>query len=150
VLPRRALERAFDEAEYLRLDCSGLRPIRGRRGYGRLTHVLRRHAPGSTRTRSTLEDRFLELCAAHELPRPEVNVSVENHEVDFHWRDARLVVEIDGDAAHRTKRAFEADRVRDAELAVSGHRVVRITEERLDTAPAEVARQLRLLRRTRR
>ena len=69
---------------------------------------------------------------------------------DFHWRDARLVVEMDGDAAHRTKKAFETDRIRDAELTVTGHRVVRITEERLDTAPAEVAGQLRLLTRTRR
>ena len=150
VLPRRALERALDEAEYLRLDCGGLRQIRGRRGHGRLTHVLSRHAPGTTRTRSGLEDRFLEFCDAHGLPRPRVNVIVDEKEVDFHWRDARLVVEIDGDAAHRTKKAFETDRIRDAELTVAGHRVVRITEERLGTAPAEVAEQLRLLTRTRR
>ena len=58
------------------------------------------------------------------------------------------MVELDGDAAHRTKRAFETDRIRDAELTVQGQRVIRITEERLETAPAEVAGQLRLLTRT--
>lgn len=148
VLSRRALERAFDEAEYLRLDCSGLAPVPGRRGNGRLAHVLSRHPIGTTRTRSRLEDRFLELCAAHELPRPRVNVRVGEYEVDFHFPDAGLVVELDGDAAHRTKRAFETDRIRDAELAVQGQRVIRITEERLKGAPAEVAGQLRVLTRT--
>jgi len=150
VLSTRALERAFDEAEYLRLDCSGLGPIRGRRGYGRLSHVLRRHAPGTTRTRSGLEERFLELCSAHDLPRPRVNALLGEYEVDFHFPHAGLVVELDGDAAHRTKKAFEADRIRDAELTVRGQRVVRITDERLDTAPAEVVSQLRLLTRMRR
>jgi len=37
VAPRRTLERAMDEAEFLRLDCSGLAPRRGRRGSGVLS-----------------------------------------------------------------------------------------------------------------
>ena len=148
MLSRRALERAFDEAEYLRLDCTGLTPIPGRRGNGRLAQVLSRHPIGTTRTRSRLEDRFLELCAAHDLPRPRVNVRLGEYEVDFHFPDASLVVELDGDAAHRTKRAFETDRIRDADLAVQGQRVIRITEQRLKGAPADVAGQLRVLTRT--
>ena len=63
VLPRRALERCFDEAEYLRLDCTGLLPVRGRPGSGRLSAVLAEHHAGTTRTRSGLEDLFLEVCA---------------------------------------------------------------------------------------
>jgi hypothetical protein len=55
VAPRRTLERAIDEAEYLRLDCTGLAPRHGRRGSGRLSAVLAVHRPGSTRTRSHLE-----------------------------------------------------------------------------------------------
>jgi very-short-patch-repair endonuclease len=141
VLSRRALERAFDEAEYLRLDCSGLEPVRGREGHGRLLHVLTRHRPGSTRTRSLLEDRFLELCEAHGLARPSVNVVIDGKEVDFVFGD--LIVEVDGEAAHRTKRAFERDRIRDAELTVAGYRVIRVTEQRLVRDGGAVVAQLR-------
>ena len=77
-----------------------------------------------------------------------MNVRVGEYEVDFHFPDAGLVVELDGDAADRTKRAFEADRIRDAGLTVQGQRVIRITEQRLAAAPAAVAGQLRLLTRT--
>ena len=89
VAPRRTLERAIDEAEYLRLDCSGLAPRRGRSGSGRLTSVLAVHAAGSTRTRSELEEMFLALCDKHGLPRPEVNVHIEGYECDFVWREQR-------------------------------------------------------------
>jgi hypothetical protein len=141
----RQLERAFDEAEYLRLDCSGLEPVPGRPGHGRLLAVRARHEPGTTRTRSDLEDLFLELCGRFGLPRPEVNALHLGHEVDFLWRDAGLAVEVDGGAAHLTRAAFEQDRLRDAELTVAGTRVLRLTEWRLARAPAEVAGQLREL-----
>lgn len=59
---RRTLERAFDEAEYLHLDWRGAAPRRGRRGSGLLASVFVIHEPGSTRTRSDLEERLLELC----------------------------------------------------------------------------------------
>jgi very-short-patch-repair endonuclease len=142
VVPRRALERAFDEAEYLRLDCTGLAPIAGRPGYGRLGRVLAGHRAGSTRTRSELEELFLELCARHGLPRPDVNVILEGHEVDFLWPKERLVVEVDGRGAHLTRRAFEQDRARDAELTVAGWRVLRLTGERLEAEPDRVAAQV--------
>jgi hypothetical protein len=150
ILSRRALERAFDEAEYLRLDCTGLKPIPGRPGHGRLIHVLHRHDIGSTRTRSGLEDRFLEFCDRHGLTRPLVNTMVHGYEVDFYWADAALVVEVDSLAAHGTRKAFEVDRLRDADLAVAGYRVLRVTEERLESAPDQVAMQIaQLLRQPR-
>jgi very-short-patch-repair endonuclease/predicted transcriptional regulator of viral defense system len=145
VVPRRTLERAMDEAEYLRLDCTGLRPIRGRRGYGLLRAVLAEHSPGTTRTRSKLEDAMVTLCDAHGLPRPEINASLDGYEVDCLWRAPRLIVEADGWAAHGTRSAFERDRARDAALTVAGYRVVRITRTRLDCEPGAVAGQLRAL-----
>ena len=143
VLTRRGLERAIDEAEYLRLDCTGLSPIPGRRGAGVLAQVLAGHEAGSTRTRSQLEEMFLAMCEAHSLTQPEVNVHVEGYEVDFLWRDRRLVVELDGAAAHYTRRAFERDRARDAELTLAGYRVVRVTHTRLAREADAVADQLR-------
>ena len=124
VLPRRALERCFDEAEYLRLDCTGLLPVHGRPGNGRLRAVLAEHHAGTTRTRSGLEDLFLEVCAAHGIARPEVNTVLDGHEVAFLWRDARLVVEVDG------------------------RRVLRVSQRRLESAPSEVAAQIRVLARS--
>jgi hypothetical protein len=150
VLPVRALARAFDEVEYLRLDCSGLVPVPGRRGHGRLVHVLRTHSPGSTRTRSDLEERFLELCAAYGLPRPAVNTIVAGHEVDCHWPAESLVVELDGAAAHGTRAAFEHDRRRDADLLLAGQRVIRLTHRRLREEPSAVADLLRRARTRRR
>ena len=145
VVSDRRLERAIDEADYLRLDCAGLEPIPGRPGNGRLKKVLSLHRPGPTRTRTPLEERFLELCRRSKLPDPEVNVNVEGYEVDFLWQAQRLIVETDGHAAHRTRRAFERDPVRDADLIEAGYRPIRITDRRLQGEPEAVARQLRRL-----
>jgi len=142
VAPRRTLERAIDEAEYLRLDCTGLAPRHGRRGSGTLTSVLAVHAAGSTRTRSELEEIFLALCNRHDLPRPEVNVHVEGYECDFVWREQRLIVETDGAAAHGTRRAQRRDPVRDADLMIAGWRVWRLSYEQLLREPDTVAEQL--------
>ena len=142
VAPRRTLERALDEAEFLRLDCTGLAPRHGRSGSGRLASVLAVHAAGSTRTRSELEEMFLALCDKHNLPRPEVNVHVEGYECDFVWREQRLIVETDGAAAHGTAKAMKRDPTRDAELMIAGWRVWRVTYERLLREPDAVAEQL--------
>jgi very-short-patch-repair endonuclease len=141
VVDRRTLERAFDEAEYLRLDCAGLRPIPGRRGNGRLKAVMESHAVGSTRTRSELEEQFLSFCRSRRLPSPELNAHAEGYEVDAMWRDQRLVVELDGAQAHATRRGFERDRVR-ADLTAAGWRVIRLTHRRLASEPAAVERLL--------
>jgi very-short-patch-repair endonuclease len=145
VVSERALERAIDEADYLRLDCAGLGLRPGRAGSGRLAKVLSLYRLGTTRTRSALEERFLELCRRSKLPDPEVNVHVEGYVVDFFWQAQRLIVETDGHAAHRTRRAFERDPVRDADLIEAGYRPIRITAWRLQGEPEAVARQLRRL-----
>jgi very-short-patch-repair endonuclease len=47
------------------------------------------------------------------------------------WPEQRLIVELDGYAAHRTRRAFEADRAKARALTVAGWRVVRMTPRQL-------------------
>lgn len=66
---------------------------RGHRGIGRLRQILER---GPRFTRSEAERRFLAIVRASGLPQPEVNAWIARHEVDFVWRTARLVVEVDG------------------------------------------------------
>jgi hypothetical protein len=106
-----------------------------------LQAVLQRYAPALTR--SELEERFLQLCGTHDIPRPQTNVLVEGIEVDFVWRDRRLIVEVDGYAYHRSPAAFEADRERDVTLTTKGWRVLRFTWAQVTRRPAWVAAAIR-------
>jgi very-short-patch-repair endonuclease len=99
--------------------------------------------------RSELETRMLSLCRRHRLPRPEVNVSIDRYIVDFLWREAPLVVEVDGWEAHRTRSAFEQDRARDARLTLLGYEVIRFTWRQICRDPRGVAGILRALLRSR-
>jgi very-short-patch-repair endonuclease len=139
---RRTLERAFDEAEYLGLDWESAAPRHGRRGSGLLTSVLAVHEPGTTRTLSELEERFLAFCDRHGFRRPAVNDSTEGYLCDFVWRDQRLIVETDGRRAHGTARARRWDPIKDADLQIAGWRVMRIPSMRLFREPQAVADQL--------
>ncbi len=82
---------------------------------------------GPSFTRSEGEEKLLEVTRSARLPRPELNVRVLGHEVDFLWRNARVVAEVDGYAFHASARSFAADRRRDAELTAAGYRVLRFT-----------------------
>jgi very-short-patch-repair endonuclease len=93
-------------------------------------------------TQSELEDRFLALVRAAGLPEPEMNVLVEGELVDALWRDARLIVEVDGYHYHKSRAQFEADRRRDAKLQVAGYRVVRLTQQRIASEPRAVMAEL--------
>jgi very-short-patch-repair endonuclease len=146
VLAPQSLKRTIDEAEYRnKLDMASVRAVvtgnPGRRGARVLALALDPPEP----TRSTLEQRFLAFCRRHRLPTPAVGARIEGLEVDFAWPDARLVVETDGLAAHRTRRAMERDRVRDRRLLLAGYRTVRLTVRALREEPKEVAADLRAL-----
>jgi very-short-patch-repair endonuclease len=96
-------------------------------------------------TRSGLERRFQAMCRRHRLPRPEVNVRIAGFEVDFLWRERKLVVETDGFDAHSGREAFEADRAKDAELRVNGFTVVRFTYRHVTERWAWVEQTVRAL-----
>jgi very-short-patch-repair endonuclease len=139
--------RAVERAEILRLlDAGALRarmeclPGRRTRALEAILAELAAREPELTRSR--LERRFLSLVDRFGLPRPQSNVVIIGLEVDFLWRDERLIVETDGVATHLTPTAFERDRRRDAALAVAGYRVVRFTWRRIVYQPHEVAAAL--------
>lgn len=90
------------------------------------------------RTRSELEDEFLRLCRSYGLPLPETNAEVGRWEVDFLWREERVVVETDSFAYHRGSVAFEDDHARDLDLRGAGFTVLRFTERQLDEEPGRV------------
>jgi very-short-patch-repair endonuclease len=150
VLDARELERAVIQAMALRettraklLALTGRYPRR--RGVARLRAILAPEA-GPARTRSKAEEVFLKLIRDAGLRDPEVNVIVAGHRVDFVWRTERVVVEIDGITYHSLTGRIEADRLRDADLADAGFRVLRITWRRLQEKPlAALASVIRAL-----
>jgi very-short-patch-repair endonuclease len=119
---------------------------RGRRGVATLREVLAGADPAFTR--SVAERRLLVLLRAASLPSPTTNARVGSHEVDFLWREQRVVVEVDGFQWHSDRTAFERDRLRDAELQALGYRVLRVTWRMIQREPrAVVARITATLRR---
>lgn len=74
-----------------------------------------------------------------------MNVSLLDYVVDFLWREALLVVELDGRKSHGTRRAFQADRDQDGRLVVAGYQVLRFTWWDVTCRPAVVADRVRRL-----
>jgi very-short-patch-repair endonuclease len=151
VIPQRQLERAINEAEVLHLwDELSLDHLLRRyprhKGNRAVRAALQKRREGSSATKSDLEEMFLALTDAAGIPRPEINAMVEGFEVDAVWRDAHLVVELDGRDTHGTAAAFERDRERDRALQVAGWRPVRITHRQLRDTPRAVVDDLRRLR----
>jgi very-short-patch-repair endonuclease len=135
VLDQRSLARAVEEAEIQRLvRRDALEARRGRRGAAALRRVLElAHEPAFTRSEG--EAKLLALIRAARLPTPEVNARIGGYEVDFLWREQRLVVEVDGFAYHSSREAFERDRRKDADLQAHGLRTTRITYRQIAFEP---------------
>jgi len=112
--------------------------LRRARRQAELMGVRLRGAEGA-RSRSELEEIFLALCRRHGLPRPATNVRIGPWEVDFLWRDRRLVVETDSFRYHRGSIAFHDDRARDLDLRQRGFVVLRFSGQQLEAEPSRVA-----------
>lgn len=153
VVGRRALERALDRAEQLRVfDLRALedqlRRNPGHPGAGRLGRALATHTAGDTITDSELEERMYALVRPTGSPRPEFHGPIDPGDggvilrPDVVWYEARLAVEVDGRGSHLTRRAFEQDRRRDQRLTAAGWRVIRVTWRQLTEEPGWVMRLL--------
>jgi hypothetical protein len=139
------LRRALSEADYRGLlDPAAIecRTGRGRPGAAALRGALALHLPELAGTRSLLERHFLLLVERAGLPIPEVNATVEGLMVDALWRDARVVVELDGHAAHDSRAAAERDRHRDLALRAAGFVVLRYTWQQVAVESARVVADL--------
>jgi very-short-patch-repair endonuclease len=97
-------------------------------------------------TKSEFERRFLRFLTAHALPRPSgLNVPVAGHTADCHYLAQRLVVELDGRAFHQRRAQMRADRHRDTDYQLHGHRILRLLWD--DLHPDEAARTADRVRR---
>jgi predicted transcriptional regulator of viral defense system len=146
VLSIRELRRALAEADYRRLLL--VEEVKamfrsGREGSHALRRALKEHLPELARTLSVLEERFLELCQRAGVPLPEVNAKVGGIRVDALWRKERLVVELDGAAAHGGWAQTSRDRERELALRGMAFRVVRYTWTQITEREAGVVADLR-------
>lgn len=146
-LTERELERAIDEAD--KLDVVHPRQLheaaRGATGAG--ARIVRDLLGKRTflLTDSELERLFLPIAEAAGLERPETQVSLHGHRVDFFFRGRDLVVEADGGRYHRTPSQQRRDRIREHALGLAAIRVVRFTQDQIAHEPEYVARILRRL-----
>jgi hypothetical protein len=139
------LERAINQAdskdlitpEELRDSLDDLGPLRGlrplRKALDRRTFAM---------SRSELERRFRPIARRVGLPPPETCVMRNGWEVDFLWRDLRLVVETDSLRYHRTAAQQARDRLRDQAHLAAGDTPVRFTHSQVRYEPAYVERTL--------
>jgi very-short-patch-repair endonuclease len=142
-LAHRALERALDELEVRELyDLTSLNAVArahaGERGATALAEALAQDGD-LTLTDSELEELMVTLCDQHGIERPAPRRWVAGLRVDFLFAAARLVIETDSWTYHRTRRAFERDRERDAILARAGYRTLRFTHRQMTSDAAGVA-----------
>jgi len=93
-------------------------------------------------SRSEAERKLFALVTAAGLPLPKQNVRIGNFQVDLLWGREKVVVEVDGYAYHSSKRSFEQDRARDAQLAARGHTVIRVTWGQLGNQPEAVVARI--------
>jgi hypothetical protein len=119
-------------ADRLRVVCG-----RGRRGSVRLAEALDAYDPRLAHTNGRLELGFYVFCEERTergVPLPECNVIVAGVRVDAYFRAHALVVELDGDANHRTPAQRRRDRrneliLRDHEIEVVRYDWALVEEE---------------------
>jgi hypothetical protein len=154
MLKEREVERAWNEMEVreyrTRLSVPDLiERYPGRPGTVLLARLASRKTPPVGITRNELEEAFLALIDRFGLPRPRMNAHLavrdRFYEVDCLWEKQRVAVELDGAAAHGTKRAFHKDRERDRILTAERYTTARITWHQIQESPDEVASDLHLI-----
>ena len=117
----------------------------GRRNLHALEAAIARYRRGEKGPKSRAELRSLRLV--HHT-HPLSNAHVEGEEVDAHWPDRHLIVEVDGHG-HRRPAQRRDDARRDAKLRTAGWTVIRVPAKEVEHAPERVLSTLGLLPRRR-
>ncbi len=146
VAPLNALFRAFEQAQvHLHMPPAPLAAEVIARPRARGNAKLRRVLEGAVNpkdVRSVLELRFLRMCAAHGIPRPQVNVRSDGWTPDFYWREWGLIVETDSVAFHSTAWARRRDALKDEAMRARGLHVLRLMWSEVVDRPAVAARRI--------
>lgn len=119
---------------------------RGRRGTRLVRSILRQYGAKHRPTQSDVETIFLELVRSRGLPEPECQAVISGEHgwiatVDFAWRRAHLVVEVDS-SWHDGPLDEEADQQRDRNLVAAGYTVKRYRFGAIVFEPDRLIREL--------
>jgi hypothetical protein len=119
---------------------------RGRAGTRLVRKILKSLGPKCVPTHSDTETLFYELVHAYGLPEPEKQVPISDRYgfigvVDFLWRAAKVVVEVDS-TWHDGPLDSAEDEARDERLRAAGYTVLRYRYGRMVGEPAAIAREL--------
>lgn len=141
------LRRYFLEAgrtDHLTLECLDRlgNPNRRFKGRARLLRMARIWDPTKGKIRSMLEGEFRLMCGEQGVPLPETNQLVGPYEVDCLWRDARVIVELDGRRFHGDAFAHAEDAAKTRALRAMGYVVLRFTWEEVTGQPEIVAARI--------
>jgi hypothetical protein len=147
-LSANALRLVLARAEYAgALDLGTLEAALGRgiAGSRLVRRALDSHLPQLARCANRRERDFVLLCEREGLPLPEPNERIGRFRPDMLWRQARLIVELDGRRAHSTPARRAGDRVRQEALEgrVRGYLVLRFTHGEVDRNGKAVAGAVR-------
>jgi hypothetical protein len=119
----------------------------GRRGTVTMRALLEKRGEGYVPPATELERVGRKVFLEGGLPTPEFEVHLGDEDligrVDCYWREALLVVELDGAKYHDGLSARESDRRRDNRLMAQGWRVLRFTWDDLTLRPIETVRIIR-------
>ena len=116
--------------EVLRGGNAGARAVRA---------ALNAHLPELARCANGLEREFVLLCERYRLPIPEPNPRIGRYRPDMLWREAKLIAELDGTAAHSTAAQLGADLRRQEDLEGLGFTVLRFGPGQVRHTTAAVA-----------
>lgn len=107
-----------------------------RPGSPRVTRLLE---ADDAHTKSEFERRYLRFCRRRGLPLPDdLNAWTAGHKADCVYRDARLVVELDGRGYHARRAQMRADRQRDSNYQLARWHILRLVWDDLSDREAEL------------
>jgi very-short-patch-repair endonuclease len=106
------------------------------RSPSKLHSVLAKRIPGYDPGDSDLETRVFETLRDNHLPLPRrlhrVRVDDRTLTLDLAYPEQSVAIEVDGFDAHRTRTAFDIDRIRQNALMLAGWTVLRFTSRSTD------------------
>jgi very-short-patch-repair endonuclease len=97
----------------------------------------------SERILSHLEKAFIKLLKRNNLPLPRTNRPAGGRFVDCRWPEHKLTVELDGYRFHRSRHAWELDRLRERQAYARGYEFRRYTYGDVVEHPAAALTELR-------
>ncbi len=122
--------------------------VQGRNGTCALREILMDRGDGYVAPASELERRFIDIVRRAGLPVPERELDLGDADhwigrVDFVFRAAKLIVEVDGRMYHTAFLDIDADHARDRQFVELGYRTARYSYADVKDNPLGVERSLR-------